>query len=63
MENNLGFGAHSLLDFITVILQMLFSVAISHSTDIEKFQKNTYVCFIDYAKAFDCADHNKLENS
>ena len=27
------------------------------------FQKNIYVCFIDYAKAFDCVDHNKLENS
>ena len=24
-----------------------------------KFQKNTYFCFIDYAKAFDCVDHNK----
>ena len=29
----------------------------------EEFQKNTYFCFIDYAKAFDCVDHNKLENS
>ena len=27
----------------------------------EEFQKN--ICFIDYAKAFDCVDHNKLENS
>ena len=26
------------------------------------FQKNIYFCFIDYAKAFDCVDHNKLEN-
>ena len=26
-------------------------------------QKNMYFCFIDYAKAFDCVDHNKLENS
>ena len=25
-----------------------------------KFQKNTYFCFIEYAKAFDCVDHNKL---
>ena len=24
-----------------------------------EFQKNTYFCFIDYAKAFDCVDHNK----
>jgi len=31
--------------------------------NIEKareFQKNIYFCFIDYAKAFDCVDHNKL---
>ena len=26
-------------------------------------QENIYFCFIDYAKAFDCVDHNKLENS
>ena len=25
-----------------------------------EFQKNVYFCFIDYAKAFDCVDHNKL---
>ena len=28
-----------------------------------EFQKNIYFCFIDYAKAFDCVDHNKLQNS
>ena len=28
-----------------------------------EFQKNIYFCFIDYAKAFECVDHNKLENS
>ena len=28
-----------------------------------EFQKNIYLCLIDYAKAFDCVDHNKLENS
>ena len=28
-----------------------------------EFQKNIYFCFIDYAKAFDCVDHNKLEKS
>ena len=27
-----------------------------------EFQKNIYFCFIDYAKAFDCVDHNKLWN-
>ena len=28
-----------------------------------EFQKSIYFCFIDSAKAFDCVDHNKLENS
>ena len=28
-----------------------------------EFQKNIYFCFIDYAKAFDCVGHKKLENS
>ena len=28
-----------------------------------EFQKNTYFCFIDYAKDFDCVDHNTVENS
>ena len=27
-----------------------------------EFQKSIYFCFIDYVKAFDCVDHNKLEN-
>ncbi|MCO6060601.1 reverse transcriptase domain-containing protein, partial [Pseudomonas sp. MOB-449] len=25
-----------------------------------EYQKDVYLCFIDYAKAFDCVDHNKL---
>ena len=33
------------------------------SSKKREFQKNIYFCFIDYAKAFDCVDHNKLENS
>ena len=28
--------------------------------ETREFQKNIYFCFIDYAKAFDCVDHNKL---
>ena len=27
-----------------------------------EFQENIYFCFTDYAKIFDCVDHNKLEN-
>ena len=30
---------------------------------VREFQKNMYFFFIDYTKAFDCVDHNKLENS
>ena len=30
------------------------------SEKAREFQKNIYLCFIDYTKAFDCADHNKL---
>ena len=28
-----------------------------------EFQKSIYFCFIDYVKAFECVDNNKLENS
>ena len=28
-----------------------------------EFEKNIYICLTDYAKAFDCVVHNKLENS
>ena len=27
---------------------------------VREFQKNIYFCFVDYGKAFDCVDHNKL---
>ena len=33
------------------------------SSNKQEFQNNIYFCFIDYAKAFDCVDHHKLENS
>ena len=33
------------------------------SKKAREIQKTIYFCFIDYAKAFDCVDHNKLENS
>ena len=38
-------------------------IKLSNPLDIKKaseFWKNIYICFIDYAKAFDCVDHNKL---
>ena len=33
---------------------------VGSSKKARKFQKNIYFCFIDYAKAFDYVDHNKL---
>ena len=33
------------------------------SSKKQEFQKGIYFCFIDYVKAFDCVEHNKLENS
>ena len=30
---------------------------------LREFQKSIHFCFIDYAKAFDCVDHNRLDNS
>ena len=44
-------------------LEMAEEPEIKSPTSIEKareFQKNVYFCFIDYPKAFDCVDHNKL---
>jgi len=34
--------------------------SVGSSKKARKFQKNIYFCFIDYAKAFNCVDHNKL---
>ena len=33
------------------------------SSKKQELQKNIYFCFINYAKTFDCLDHNKLKNS
>ena len=37
--------------------------SVGSSKKQESSRKNIYFCFTDYAKAFDCVDHNKLENS
>ena len=34
--------------------------SVRSSKKAREFQKNIYLCFIDYAKAFDCVDHHKL---
>ncbi|MES9093245.1 hypothetical protein ABEP84_11990, partial [Cutibacterium acnes] len=38
----------------------IFQARVLESGNIAFSQKNIYFCFIDYAKAFDCVDHNKL---
>ena len=38
-------------------------ISIGSSKKQESSKKNIYFCFIDNTKAFDCVDHNKLENS
>ena len=37
-----------------------FPTSIGSQKKTREFQKNIYFCFINYAKAFDCVDHNKL---
>ena len=46
--------------FISIRMYMFNNIYIILSNQKRKFQKNIYFCFIDYAKAFDCVDHNKL---
>ena len=43
-------------------IRVFLPFAYSRATEKRKseFQKNIYFCFIDYAKAFDCVNHNKL---
>ena len=43
--------------------QIKLPTSIGSSKKQESSRKTIYFCFIDYAKAFDCVDHNKLENS
>ena len=43
--------------------EIKLSTSVGSSKMIFFFQKDIYFCLIDYAKAFDCVDHNKLENS
>ena len=42
-------------------LSSYFSMTTNMTINVNReFQKNIYFCFTDYAKAFDCVDHNKL---
>ena len=51
------------MEIIKVHLQIKLPTSVWSSKKQESSRKGMYFCFIDYAKAFDCVDHNKLENS
>ena len=42
--------------------EIKLATSVGSSKKQESSRKNIYFCFIDYSKAFDCVDHNKLEN-
>ena len=44
-------------------LEIKLPTSIRWSKKAREFQENICICFIDYAKGFDCVDHNKLDNS
>ena len=46
--------------FVWVQSAILREYQVANIKKAREFQKNIYFCFIDYAKAFDCVDHNKL---
>ena len=48
------------LKFLSVRIWMLVANICWIMEKAREFQKSIYFCFIDYAKAFDCVDHNKL---
>ena len=57
---------------VDILLELFYFFMIKASVQEEdsiiikyarEFQKNICFCFTEYAKAFDCVDHNKLENS
>ena len=41
-------------------LEIKLPTSVGSQEKATEFQRNTYFCFIDYEKAFDCVDHNKL---
>ena len=41
-------------------LDIKLQISVGTSEKVRELQKNIYFCFIDYAKAFDCVEHNEL---
>ena len=63
MPTRLGWPHKAWLSFIELdkaVVRVIKLPTSAGSLRKQEFQKNIYFCFIDYAKAFDCVDHNKL---
>ena len=59
LKNQVGcFFVTELYDSLDI--NPLSAIPFANIFSCSEFQKNIYFCFIDYAKAFDCVDHNKL---
>jgi len=54
----IDFYSHHEFYFLPSLPNFLFNTRLYEKAG--EFQKNIYFCFIDYAKAFHCVDHNKL---
>ena len=48
------------MNFQMFKLDLKPEIKLPESVKAREFKKNIYFCFIDYTKAFDCVDHNKL---
>ena len=59
-KQNTKLEEHSRATASLCIIWFLQQILTAHLLCAKEFQKNIYFCFIDYAKAFDCVDHNKL---
>ena len=57
-----AFNIYALMEIPERILEKILTLVTSVwiMEKAREFQKNIYFCFMDYAKAFDCVDHNKL---
>ena len=53
------YGSDNSIPFLMRV-SMVAHMAMNLLAKARESQKNIYFCFIDYAKAFDCVDHNKL---
>ena len=58
---NLGNQINIHTNLIYMPLDIKLQISVGTSEKVRELQKNIYFCFIDYAKAFDCVEHNELQ--